>query len=286
MLAEDVGRFEAAVNRLVKVPLSQGQFDALVSFSFNVGEGALADSTLLRKLNARDYKGARREFARWNKGGGRVLPGLTRRRAAEAKLFGGGKPVKAKKRIKTVQGRLRKIGFRVKVDGVKGQKTRQAIREFQRGYARAKLPVDGNVRIISRTYRAIRWSASHGGRCSKNFKYREFASKGNGVIKLNRRLVLALEAYRARVGHGVQIVSAYRDPDHNRRVGGAKCSRHSDVCGNPGGDAADFKPEMTFESVKRLGVFTGIGIIRANGLVRHGDVRPGNVNSPTTWYYG
>jgi len=188
-------------------------------------------------------------------------------------------------RIRRVQDRLRKIGFPIKADGVKGPATRQAIREFQRGYARAKLPVNGDVRLISRTYRAIRWSANHGGRCSKNFRFREFASKGNGVIKLNRRLVLALEVYRKRVGHGVAIVSAYRDPDHNRAVKGAKCSRHSDVCGNPGGDAADLVPELSFEQVKALGVFTGIGVVRASGRVRHGDVRPGNVNSPTTWTY-
>jgi hypothetical protein len=189
-------------------------------------------------------------------------------------------------RIRRVQGRLRKIGFPIKADGVKGPKTRQAIREFQRGYARARLPIDGDVRTISRTYRAIKWSADHGGRCSKNFRFREFASKGNGAIKLNRRLVLALEIYRKRVGHGVEIVSAYRDPAHNRRVGGARCSRHSNVCGNPGGDAADLVPELSFEQVKRLGVFTGIGIVRATNKVRHGDVRPGSVNRPTTWFYG
>ncbi len=285
MLAEDVGRFEAAVNRVVEVPLSQGQFDALVSFSFNVGEGALVGSTLLRKLNRRDYNGAHREFARWNKGGGRVLPGLTRRRAAEAKLFGGGKPVKVKNRVKVAQDRLAKVGFLVIPDGVKGPRTRQAIREFQRGYARAKLPVDGDVRRIGRTYRAIKWSANHDGRCSRHFRFREFASKGNGVIKLNRRLVLALEVYRKRVGHGVEIVSAYRDPAHNRAVGGAKCSRHSDVCGNPGGDAADLVPELSFNQVKALGAFTGIGIVRATNLVRHGDVRPGSVKSPQTWFY-
>jgi len=193
--------------------------------------------------------------------------------------------MKKTERIKTVQTRLRTIGFPLTPDGVKGPTTTAAIKQFQRGYARAKLPVDGEVRLVSRTYRAIKWSAANGGRCSENFTYREFASKGNGVIKLNRRLILALEVYRKRLGHGVQIVSAYRDPAHNRAVGGAKCSRHSDVCGNPGGDAADLVPELSFNQVKALGVFTGIGIIRANGKVRHGDVRPGSVNSPTTWFY-
>lgn len=87
LLDRDLDRFEAAVRRLVKVPLTQGAFDAVTSFAFNCGEGALSSSTLLAKLNRRDYQGAAREFGRWNKGGGRVLAGLTRRRAAEAALF-------------------------------------------------------------------------------------------------------------------------------------------------------------------------------------------------------
>ena len=86
-LRRDVRQFERAVARLVSVPLTQGQFDALVSFAFNLGEGALAQSTLLRLLNAGDYAGAAAQFDRWNKAGGRVLPGLVRRRAAERALF-------------------------------------------------------------------------------------------------------------------------------------------------------------------------------------------------------
>lgn len=79
--------FEDKVSTLVKVDLTQGQFDALVSFAYNVGTGALAKSTLLRKLNSGDYSGAADEFLRWNKAGGRVLAGLTRRREAERELF-------------------------------------------------------------------------------------------------------------------------------------------------------------------------------------------------------
>jgi lysozyme len=75
------------VAALVKVPLTDNQFAALVSFGFNVGCGNLGKSTLLRKLNGKDYAGAAAEFARWNKAGGKVLGGLTRRRAAEAALF-------------------------------------------------------------------------------------------------------------------------------------------------------------------------------------------------------
>ncbi|WP_164522467.1 lysozyme [Sphingobium yanoikuyae] len=86
LLATDLQRFEGAVNRLGG-RMNQGQFDAMVSFAFNVGEAALRSSTLLKKHLAGDYAGAAREFARWNKGGGKVLPGLVKRRAAEAALY-------------------------------------------------------------------------------------------------------------------------------------------------------------------------------------------------------
>lgn len=83
----ELARFESAVRRLVKVDLNQNEFDALVSFAYNCGEGALAKSTILRRLNAGDRVGAAKAFHAWNKGGGRVLPGLVSRRAREAALF-------------------------------------------------------------------------------------------------------------------------------------------------------------------------------------------------------
>ncbi|MGG7716481.1 lysozyme [Klebsiella aerogenes] len=79
--------YESDASRLVKVSLTQGQFDALVSFTYNLGARSLSTSTLLRKLNAGDYAGAADEFLRWNKAGGKVLNGLTRRREAERALF-------------------------------------------------------------------------------------------------------------------------------------------------------------------------------------------------------
>ncbi|CAM7035717.1 lysozyme [Enterobacter hormaechei] len=79
--------YEGDVSRLVKVGLTQEQFDALVSFTYNLGARSLSTSTLLRKLNAGDYAGAADEFLRWNKAGGKVLNGLTRRREAERALF-------------------------------------------------------------------------------------------------------------------------------------------------------------------------------------------------------
>lgn len=79
--------YESDVSRLVKVGLTQWQFDALVSFTYNLGARSLSTSTLLRKLNAGDYAGAADEFLCWNKAGGKVLNGLTRRREAERALF-------------------------------------------------------------------------------------------------------------------------------------------------------------------------------------------------------
>lgn len=85
--AYDLNRFEVAVNTAVKVPLSQNQFDALVSLTYNIGEAAFKGSTLLKKLNAKDYAGAADQFPQWNRGGGKVMKGLVRRRAAERVLF-------------------------------------------------------------------------------------------------------------------------------------------------------------------------------------------------------
>ena len=87
ILRKDLARFEAGVLRLIKVKLTQGQFDALVSFSFNVGLGNLQNSTLRMKLNRGDYEGAAEQFLVWTKAGGRVLPGLVKRRTHEKEMF-------------------------------------------------------------------------------------------------------------------------------------------------------------------------------------------------------
>ena len=86
---QDLSRFENAVRTHVTVPLTQSMFDALVSWTFNVGAGRIAPngSTLARKLNAGDYEGAADELLKWNRAGGRVLSGLTRRREAERQMF-------------------------------------------------------------------------------------------------------------------------------------------------------------------------------------------------------
>ena len=83
LLKEDMSRYEKAVREQFTVPLTQGQFNALTSFSFNLGTGAMKQSTLRRLLNQGKYDAAAREFPKWCKAGGRKLEGLERRRFAE-----------------------------------------------------------------------------------------------------------------------------------------------------------------------------------------------------------
>jgi len=86
-LRNELRRFKSAANSVVKVKITQQEFDALVSFAYNLGTGALYQSTLLSKLNNRQYQEASDEFPRWNKAGGNVLLGLQRRRDAERLHF-------------------------------------------------------------------------------------------------------------------------------------------------------------------------------------------------------
>lgn len=86
-LKKDLSYFENSVTNLVKVPLTDNQFAALVSFTFNVGVGALTESTLLRSLNQSKYQTAANQFLRWVNGGGKEMAGLVRRREAERSLF-------------------------------------------------------------------------------------------------------------------------------------------------------------------------------------------------------
>ena len=112
MLIEELAEYGATVEKLVTVDLTQNQFDALVSMVFNIGAGAFAKSTLLKKLNAGDYGSVPEQFMRWNKatvdGKLQALEGLTRRRTAEAALFamdtkfaGNGGPKMAQKPVTT-----------------------------------------------------------------------------------------------------------------------------------------------------------------------------------------
>lgn len=144
--------YENAVNSAVKVPLTQNQFDALVSFTYNVGVGALKSSTLLRRLNAGDYAGAADAFGMWTKCNGRVLAGLVRRRKEEAALFRKASTTPTSSSllrkgdtgaaVKRLQMQLNQCGAQLVADGIWGAKTDTAVRNYQ---YHAGLVVDGIV---------------------------------------------------------------------------------------------------------------------------------------------
>lgn len=87
LFARDIARFSESVRSLVKVEVNSNQFSALVSLAYNIGSGNLKKSTLLKKLNKGDYKGAADEFPKWRRARGKVLQGLVRRRELERNLF-------------------------------------------------------------------------------------------------------------------------------------------------------------------------------------------------------
>lgn len=89
ILQSDLKRFEQSINELVHPKLTQNQFDALVSFVYNVGISAFAKSTLLKRINADQFDQVPAEFMKWTRAGGKELPGLVRRRRAEVKMWRG-----------------------------------------------------------------------------------------------------------------------------------------------------------------------------------------------------
>ena len=86
-MAHDLKKFESAVNNAVKIPLNQNQFDALVSLAYNIGTDAFSKSTLVKKLNANDIRGAADQFDVWVNAGGKRMQGLVNRRAKEKEVF-------------------------------------------------------------------------------------------------------------------------------------------------------------------------------------------------------
>ena len=89
LLQEELPEYEGYINDMIKVPLEQCQFDALVCWVYNLGPNNLKDSTLLKVINEKNYEDVPEQIKRWNKAGGVVLAGLVKRRAAEADLFQG-----------------------------------------------------------------------------------------------------------------------------------------------------------------------------------------------------
>ncbi|HCI6538319.1 TPA: lysozyme [Klebsiella variicola subsp. variicola] len=87
LLRTGVVSFDQSVSKMLKVSVTQNQYDALVSLAYNIGTRALSTSTLMKKLNAGDVKGAADAFLSWNRSGGKVMAGLTNRRKAEREVF-------------------------------------------------------------------------------------------------------------------------------------------------------------------------------------------------------
>lgn len=189
--------------------------------------------------------------------------------------------------VAQAQDLLNQIGFRIQgseltVDGVAGPRTRQATYWFQAGWVPTALQRDGVAGPL--TLEALRQSVAFGGRASPGFAYREFASKGNGEIRVERDLIMGLERLRDVSGGSILILSGYRDAAHNVSIGGAKNSQHLY------GRAADVMftaARLDMPTVRSLQVFSGIGYSPSRGnLVEHVDVRP-NVSParPTVWTY-
>jgi GH24 family phage-related lysozyme (muramidase) len=201
LLKLDVTRFEAAVERLVTVPLNQNEFDALVSFTFNVGAGAFEDSTLLRLLNQGRRRDAAAQFGRWVRGGGQVLPGLVTRREAEKQLF----LTPAVTAVPPVPPAL-------------PAKWRD---HWRRPW----------LRKARRNLGFRHWLGRHG-YLTPHFTKAEAASKDGRPIPKHlrpaaRNHAFKLERIRHELGdEPLPIVSWYRSPEHNVAVGGARFSKH------------------------------------------------------------
>jgi GH24 family phage-related lysozyme (muramidase) len=191
LLREDLDHFEEGVNRLVTVSISQNQFDALVSFSFNVGLGAFSESTLLQEINSNNLDQAEKEFSRWVYAGGNKLEGLINRRKAEAKLFGSDIDNKEKeKHKKTVDAR---DGFTVEKVNWKAF-----------GSPVSKYFIIGEV---------FQWD--------KN-RITDDKDIQNNILELAKEL----DKIREEWGSPIQVTSWYRPSDINRAVGGVPNSQH------------------------------------------------------------
>ena len=162
MLKKELDKFEAAVANAVQVQINENQFSALVCFSYNVGARALFESTLLKLLNQGKFQEAADQFLRWDKAGGQVFLGLSRRRRSERSLFLSepwkwattwkpslvlrlaqpGQPIVQGDDVRQLQQALIKAGFNIQADGFFGKDTDKAVRQFQQ---QKGLTVDGVV---------------------------------------------------------------------------------------------------------------------------------------------
>jgi lysozyme len=213
LLRDDMADSEDAVARMIEVTPAQHEFDALASFTFNVGGGAVSRSTLRRKLNAGDRAGAADEFLRWNKGriGGELkpLPGLTRRRKAERHLF--------------VTGEVQLFDGHGVVDPDEAAPAdgepvaAPAVEEF------AALVGSWNLRHF-RPSELLMLGAAHTTAGSPAFGRN--AHPPRALWDNIRPTVLALDRLRVLLNAPVHLLSVYRNEEYNRLVGGATASQH------------------------------------------------------------
>jgi GH24 family phage-related lysozyme (muramidase) len=236
MLRTHLTGVEAVVNEAVEVHLNQHQFDALVSFAYNVGTGrrgtasqegsGFLGSALLRRLNSGDYDAVPSELARWNRAGGRVLPGLTRRRTAEGRMFSSGD-------YSTGQSRGLELANSVtgdpvadaalETEGAEHPDTSMAAAAMQVTLP-AHCPVNAADDANSAHFTLAEFASSDG------------ADTPRGAIGNVQTLMNQLEVLRAELGgNPITIISGYRSPSHNTSVGGAARSQH--LCGR----AADIR---------------------------------------------
>jgi len=206
--------------------------------------------------------------------------------------------------VKAIQQRLNRMGFAAGVeDGQNGPATRLAVARFQLAFNGPRpLAVDGMYGPF--TLAALDEVDSRG-KISPNFSLNEVRSKGDRTAFIHRDLLNALETLRSRVGRPLSLVSAWRDIQHNRRVGGATSSQHTygdapelqrikDLFPRnsilTAGRAADFnRGYITLEDAQALELFSGIGWRMDGGKrwVTHVDIRTSrNPKDPSVWRYG
>lgn len=201
--------------------------------------------------------------------------------------------------VRQLQTDLTALGFPCgAIDGQNGPATRTAVARFQLAYGHSRLTVDGMYG--PQTLGAMSHARATG-RMSPNFSVNECRSKGDGTAWVHRDLLAGLERLRAHVGRPLGLVSAWRDPAHNRRVGGARTSQHT-FGASPelhriqgslmsgahlfAGRAADFnRGYIRWQDCRDLRLFSGIG--HRDGWVTHVDVRSSaSPENPTVWVYG
>lgn len=277
-LREDCNKFEKNVNSFAsKYNWTQNEFDALVSFAFNIGS-----INQLTANGTRTKEQVANSMLLYNKAGGKVLAGLVRRRQAEYELFTTGvktmtnsvlkKGMKGEE-VKELQNGLIIRGYNLgKADGDFGAKTETAVKAFQKD---AGLTTDGivgkNTRTALNKIKVLSVKADGTKAVSKNFKVKEFACKdGSDQLVLDEEFVTSkLQKIRTHFGVPITINSAYRNPTYNKKVGGASNSYHVK------GRAFDIVVKgKTPAQVARYAKSIGIkGVIQYNTFV-HIDSRP------------